>query len=509
MILGENKTEQMPNHELTVAEKKKWYEEQCARNYAAASNALHQLRDLTKNTTKTISSFSKSTLRQYLQNIGNNEKNLRNLSRYLYYRSQVYYRLIRYHASMFCMNARSVIPSYDLVKGNDKTKTLKSYYETLQVLDKMNLQYEISKAAVINFREDVFYGIAFYDDTGMFILPIDPDCAKITGVYNTGDYAYQIDMSYYKNRQYILEYLGEPLQSMYNAYGDKAATKWQPVPDEYCVCFKARPDDYETVVPIFSGLFNSLISLLDMEDLQAIADEQQIYKLVWLELETLSNARQPDDWKVDPDIAVEYFNKLLEESLPDYVAGAVVPGKLQTISFDSDQATDTNKVQKSTETVLNTSGGAQILNSASISGTTAFHAAIHADCEMATSLLLPQYQSWVNRFLTYQVSNPAKVVFANVSPYTIEEYKDRILKDATYGLPTKLLLNSLNGFSELDTMALNFLEEECLGLSDKFKPLQSSHTQTSENESGGQTKTDDQLTDEGEASKDKRDKAKG
>mgnify|MGYP006932141636 FL=1 len=507
--MGENKTEQMSNHELTVTEKKKWYEEQCARNYAAASNALHQLRDLSKNTTKTISSFSKSTLRQYLQNIGNNEQNLRNLSRYLYYRSQVYYRLIRYHASMFCMNARSVIPSYDLVKGNDKTKTLKSYYETLQVLDKMNLQYEISKAAVINFREDVFYGIAFYDDTGMFILPIDPDYAKITGVYSTGDYAYQIDMSYYKNRQYILEYLGEPLQSMYNAYGDKAATKWQPVPDEYCVCFKARPDDYETVVPIFSGLFNSLISLLDMEDLQAIADEQQIYKLVWLELETLSNARQPDDWKVDPDIAVEYFNKLLEESLPDYAAGAVVPGKLQTISFDSDQATDTNKVQKSTETVLNTSGGAQILNSASISGTTAFHAAIHADCEMATSLLLPQYQSWVNRFLSYQVSNPAKVVFANVSPYTIEEYKDRILKDATYGLPTKLLLNSLNGFSELDTMALNFLEEECLGLSDKFKPLQSSHTQTSENESGGQTKTDDQLTDEGEASKDKRDKAKG
>lgn len=499
----------MSNHELTVAEKKKWYEEQCVRNYAAASNALHQLRDLSKNTTKTISSFSKSTLRQYLQNIGNNEQNLRNLSRYLYYRSQVYYRLIRYHASMFCMNARSVIPSYDLVKGNDKTKTLKSYYETLQVLDKMNLQYEISKAAVINFREDVFYGIAFYDDTGMFILPIDPDYAKITGVYSTGDYAYQIDMSYYKNRQYILEYLGEPLQSMYNAYGDKAATKWQPVPDEYCVCFKARPDDYETVVPIFSGLFNSLISLLDMEDLQAIADEQQIYKLVWFELETLSNARQPDDWKVDPDIAVEYFNKLLEESLPDYAAGAVVPGKLQTISFDSDQATDTNKVQKSTETVLNTSGGAQILNSASISGTTAFHAAIHADCEMATSLLLPQYQSWVNRFLSYQVSNPAKVVFANVSPYTIEEYKDRILKDATYGLPTKLLLNSLNGFSELDTMALNFLEEECLGLSDKFKPLQSSHTQTSENESGGQTKTDDQLTDDGEASKDKRDKAKG
>lgn len=408
------------------------------------------------------------------------------------------------------MNARSVVPNYDLVKGSDKDKVTKSYYETLQVLDKMNLQYEINKAAVVNFREDVFYGIAFYDDTGLFILPIDPDYAKITGIYGTGDYSYHIDMSYYKSREYMIEYLGEPLKSMYSAYGGTASQKWQPVPDEYCVCFKARPDDYETVVPIFSGLFNSLISLLDMEDLQAIADEQQIYKLVWLEMETLNNARQPDDWKVDPDLSVQYFNKMLDEALPDYAAGAVIPGKLNTISFDSDQSTDTNKVQKATETVLNTSGGAQILNSASISGTTAFHAAIHADSQIATSLLLPQYQSWVNRFISYHVKNPAKVVFMNVSPYTLEEYKDRVLKDATYGLPTKLLLNSLNGFSERDTMALNFLEEECLELSNKFKPLQSSHTQTSsEKESGGQTKSDDEITDEGEASRDKKDKANG
>lgn len=507
--MANKKTQKTSPESPTAAERRQWYESQRTSNYEAATDAIRQLRDVNKNTTKTIRSFSKATLRQYLQNIGSNEKNLRNLSRYLYYRSQVYYRLIMYNASMFCMDARSVIPNYDLVKDNNKDKITKSYFETLKVLDKMNLKYEINKAAVINFREDVFYGIAFYDDTGLFILPIDPDYAKITGVYSTGDFSYAIDMTYYKNRQYMIEYLGEPLQSMYNAYGGNASDKWQAVPDQYCVCFKARPDDYETVIPIFSGLFNSLISLLDMEDLQAIADEQQIYKMVWMEMETLDNARQPDDWKVDPDISVQYFNKMLEEALPEYASGAVIPGKLNTISFDSDQATDTNRVQKSTETVLNTSGGAQILNSASISGTTAFHAAIHADCKIATSLLLPQYQSWVNRFLSYYVKNPAKVVFLEVSPYTIEEYKDRILKDATYGLPTKLLSNSLNGFSELDTMALNYLEEECLGLSEKFKPLQSSHTQTTEKESGGQTKTDDQLTDEGEASRDKRDRSNG
>ena len=157
LILANKKTQKTSPESPTAAERRQWYESQRTSNYEAATDAIRQLRDVNKNTTKTIRSFSKATLRQYLQNIGSNEKNLRNLSRYLYYRSQVYYRLIMYNASMFCMDARSVIPNYDLVKDNNKDKITKSYFETLKVLDKMNLKYEINKAAVINFREDVFY----------------------------------------------------------------------------------------------------------------------------------------------------------------------------------------------------------------------------------------------------------------------------------------------------------------------------------------------------------------
>jgi hypothetical protein len=61
----------------------------------------------------------------------------------------------------------------------------------------------------------------------------------------------------------------------------------------------------------------------------------------------------------------------------------------------------------------------------------------------------------------------------------------------------------------LDTLALNYLEEDCLQLSSKLIPLQSSFTQSENNESGGQTKDDSELTSEGEASRDKRDTAKG
>ena len=73
-------------------------EKKVIENYAKAENAIRKLRDVNKSTTgRTINSFNKDSLRSYLQNISSNEKNLRNLSRYLYYNIQVYFRLIYYN----------------------------------------------------------------------------------------------------------------------------------------------------------------------------------------------------------------------------------------------------------------------------------------------------------------------------------------------------------------------------------------------------------------------------
>ena len=168
---------------------------------------------------------------------------------------------------------------------------------------------------------------------------------------------------------------------------------------------------------------------------------------------------------------------------------------------------------KATEAVLNTSGGAQILNSSTVSGSTALNYMMMADTEFAISMLLPQTQLIVNRLLGCYVDNPSFVKFLELSVYTKDAYKESILKDNTYGLAPKLLVNSLNGFSERETMALDFLERECLQL--EFQPVQSSHTTSNDgNEGGGQTKSttgvgEDSISDDGDASRDKRDKAKG
>lgn len=486
------------NNQHTVAEMKEWY----AKNAEKTQNAFKQIRDVTKTTRQTtLKSYNKDNVISYLQNISSNESNLRNLSRYLFYRSQVYFRLIMYNATMFDLNARTVIPVYDPTKDNDPQKTLKSYYETLQWLDRMNLQHEMLPVFINNFIEDAFYGCCWIDETGIFILQLPPEYCKITGKYFTGDFSYSVDMSYYKKYEYLIEYLGEPLSSMYSAYGGDNSNKWQPMPDEYALCTKYRLESWETVCPPYSGLFMDLIGLLDLADVQAVADEQQIYKLITATIPLLKGSDVPDDWAVDVNTALEYYRKL-QDSLPDYIGCAITPIPLDTIDFSDDQASDTTKVQKATKEVLNTSGGAQILNSSTISGAEAFRSATRADTELAISSLLGQVSGWTNRMLSYLVSNPAKVKFFEVSAYTKDAFKESLQKDLNYGFISSLAINSLNGFSELDTLALNFLEKDVLKLNEKFIPLQTASTQSGDSEGGAPTKSSTQISDEGDKTRD-------
>lgn len=500
-----------PSKQPTAAEMRDFYEKNKKRieNFDSADAAIRSLRDVTKTATKTVSAFSKDSLRTYLQNIGSNARNLRNLSRYLYYRCHAYYRWIMYNATMFDLSCRSVIPKYDMVKGGDKNKTLKSYYNTLTVLDEMNVQYEFLKALTVAFREDVFYGCAYYTEgEGMFILPLDPDYCTINGIFNDGSYSFAMDMTYFRSRQFELEAWGEPFVSMHRDY-ESSGAKYQTMPPEYSVCLKSRPETWDLEVPVASGLLNSIIGLIDIEDIQAIADEAEIYKMLWIELQTIGE--DVDDWRIDPSIVVEYFNRMINEALPDYVSAAIIPGKLESISFDNNKVDEVNKVTKTTEALFNSAGGAQILNSASISGTTAFTAAIQADTELAISALLPQLQAITNRLLyNYVGKDAAKVKFFEVSVYTKGEFQKKLLEGATYGTPTILAYNACNHFSELDTMALNFLENECLDLHSKFIPVQSSHTTAGGSETGGAPEKDaDEISDDGEASKEKRDRANG
>ena len=478
----------------------KYSEDFLKQRFAESQEAFKRLRDFTKKSNKTITTFDKETLRSYFQNITNNESNLRKLSWYLFYRSQVYARIVLFYSNMFMLNARSVIPNYDLTgKKNNPDKILKSFQETVDELDKMRLQQEFYPILVTNFIQDVSYNFWIEDDDGVFVFPWPADYARISGKYMTGEFSFVVDASYLRSHQELLEYFPDVFQPIYNEW-ESSGEKWQPVPEEFSLCTKYRSEDPEVALGVLAPMFNSIINLLDLEDIQAVAAEQEIYKLIWYELETLTNADTPDDWKVDVDLAVNYFNKMVEEAIPPNMSAAIVPGKLNEISFPDSTASDTTKVMKATETVLNTAGGAELLNGATINNTFAFKMACIANSEYAISSLLPQIQSWVNHRLLLLFSDPCKVKFMPVTVYTKEQFKEELLTSGSNGLPTKLAYNTLNGYSEKDTIALNYLEEDVLHLGSILVPWSTSYTQSGE---VGRPKTpDDELSGSGDRTRD-------
>ena len=501
----------MATPQMTAAEMQKWIQdhERQLQKYAAALDPI-KLRDVTKSATKKVDHLSKETIIEYLQNPTRYTSRLINASWYLYYRNQIYQRLITYFSTLFCLEARSIVPKYDLINPESDEKILRSYNDTLQMLNKWNIINEFIKTNMTCFIQDVSFNCAYYDETGLYLLPLPIDRCKIYGQYYSGDFAFDVDMSYFNGaNNWLVDVWGEPFRSMFNEY-KRTNEKWQPMPDRYAACFKYHNHDWETIMPPFSGLFGDLLNLNDISDIAAVAEQMEIYKLVYMKLKTITGAKSPDEWEVTPETVVEYFERLIQDALPEYASGAIVPGNadLGVVDFSStDKASETNKVLKATKSVLNTSGGAQILNSADITGSTAFNAAIRADIEFAISTLLPQINGWINRILPFVVSDPSRVHFYHVGRLNRDEFRKELLENAQYSLPTKLAIMTLCGLDELSTLSLNHLEEKILNLGDLFNdPLKSSYT-ASDKDVGRPSLGDDEISDDGEASRDKVDRA--
>lgn len=502
-----------PSSTMNAAQLKEWYNknQNAIELYAKSKSAVKQLTNPTKTEARSYTTFSRDKLRSYLKNPASNYKALVELSRYLYTRSNPYKKLICYNATMINTSYRAIVPHVDITKSVNKKKVLKQFYDTCTLCDGIDLQGEILKMLIIAWREDTAFGCIYYDKTGFFILPLPYDYCKVDGIYSDGSLGFSMDMSYFTNRQEQLNYYGDPFISMYKAYQkDTTNGKYQPIPDENCFCIKINIDDPTLPFPPYTALFNSIINLCDTEDLQASKDKASIYKLLNFRLDTQSQSNDPDDFTVDPETAIEYFNRAIE-SLPEYVDAIISPLKIDAITFQDDQAKDVNIIEDATKTLYNSSGGAQVLNSSTVSGTTAWSGAITSDVLFATGLVRPQIQTILNRWIKYQISDPAFYKLLPVTPYDRKQYLDQLTKEATYGLPVKLTLNALNGFSEVETLSMNALEEDCLNLSQKFAPLKSSNTQSDKTSGttkgevgqGAPTKDDTELTDSGAETKDK------
>ena len=490
------------NSGTSAAEMKEWCQKHHAaiENYEKLKNSM-ELWDPKKAESRTYTTFNREKLRGYLKNPAQNYKQLIELSRFLYTRSHPYKKLIHYNASMVDVNLRSIVPIMDMTKKNkDKNKVLKDYWSTCNIMNRSNIQAEITKMTIIAWREDTAYGVWYSDDSGTFILPLSYQYCKVDSIYPDGTLGFAMDMTFFDSRQDVLEFWGDPFVRMYKEYQkDTRNNRWQHMDDDKAYVIKVNIDDPTMPLPPYIPLFNSIINLADTEDLQADKDEASVYKLLNFVNETKGD--EPDDFKVDMDTVNRYYDRACD-ALPKYVGAFVSPVKVEPISFEKDQAADVNIIENATKNLYNSSGGAQILNSLNITTTIGWLSVLISDTEYGARLIRPQVENNINRLVNFEKKNSCRIKLLPISPYLKNMYKESLEKDFQYGVPVKLTLNTLNGFTEVESVSMAKLEEY-LGLADLFQPPQSANTQSGDGGRPENTTNPEDLSDEGDKSRDK------
>ena len=494
----------------TTAEMREWYEKHKStiENYERIKNGINLI-DPKNSVSRTFQTFKRETLRNYMKNPLKNYVKLIELSKFLYLRSNPYRKLIAYNSSMINVNFRTIVPKQDWAVDKTPDEILKNYVQTCKFFNVSDMQAEIYKMCVIAWREDTAFGCIYHNDDGVFILPIPYDICKVDGIYNDGGLSFAVKMSWFDSHQDELEFFGEPFTSMYREYqNDVENGLWQHMPDKYCFCIKVSLDDPTLPLPPYMPLFNSILNLCDTEDLQADKDKASVYKLLAFQLEP-DDSGDPDSFKVDPETAVDYYNRACER-LPEYVDAIISPMPITPIAFKDDQAADINIVENATKTLYNSSGGAQILNSSTITTTIGWTSALIADEQYGTNTLRAQIRNFFNRWIKfYEKDTNCELVLLPVSPYTKQMYIDQLKSQFTYGVPLRMALGALDGFNELQIMSLANLENNVLKLNSVFIPPVSSNTQSGGGESSevGQGRpvieNPTELTDEGDASRSK------
>ena len=508
-----------PNQTVAaIREKAKIDEERQKANFAKATEdkVFRKTRDVTRNAqVPSLTSADRERIKAWLSgNIYTNSVNLIKASRYLYYRSPIYAKMIELYVDMYCLNCRIVSPNYDFTKDMDPIKSRKQFDDTLKVLDNIDLQGNLVGPLRNMWLQDVSFNLYFHDDYGSFFWYIDPSEAIIDGFYNAdGDFCYSfaLDMSKWKSayRQDLIEFIGSPLTEMWEEY-QRTGIKYVHVPAEYSFVLKFRTDMMDAIIPPLVFYFTQLAGLLDLSDIQADADDLSFYRMIYLPLSTLSGAKNSDDWKITPDLAIDYFKIAADTAIPAGISSAVIPGdELKTIDFSDNVTENVNRVENSQQQILGSAGGAGALLNATkaVNNTALINAALKSESHYVLNSVLPQIQAFANLQTSLVVSDHCHMTLLPVTIYTKDDYRKSLLEANQYSFSSRLCYGTLLGFTERQTMAQLKFETEVLGLQNLMQyPLSSSFTSSGKEEVGqvgqGRPQTpDDQLSPSGERSR--------
>ena len=462
-----------------------------------------------------LSNYTVSQLSNMLKNPtrSSNQKTIRKLSEFLYEVSSHYKILVNYYTNLLTYD-HMLIPSASEKIYNEEFDPQDykiAYAQFADQVEKYNLKSsckEIMKSAIV---DGAFYGICFENDNGFFIQRIDPDYAYVTSIAN-GVYNFSFDLDYFSGtRNYLLESYPKDIQSEYRAYkggngssGDRTRRYYEP---DDGICILADGRDSSIILPLFTGLLKDIFDIEDYRLIKKANDENSNFKAVTLEVQT-------DDDGI-PLMSADLLDKYYQQAcnnVPEGVGVIMNPFKNGSLSFTNGRNADTTELAEAESQFWFDSGTSPLLFGSSKATTSgALGLSVKPNERLAKSILEKIEAFFNQRLSSFNSSYSFKIKFNDTSSFNIDSVCDRDFKASTYGVAgAKLKYASDLGFTPSDIVGMSFLEDSVLNITvDNFnRPLVSSNVQSGgsaidDSEGGRPEENAEDLTDEGEDTREK------
>lgn len=425
--------------------------------------------------------YTKEQVKQFINNPSGYQEQLTNLIDNLCLVYPQFNILCEYLANMALINY-IIVPNLEKSDKVDADKLKKDYVKVAQYVQNMNIKHEFKRGIKFNFKYDTFFGYEVENKDSYFIKQLNPKYCRIYGKED-GVYLIQFDFSYFNGTNEKLVYgdeLGqvaypEEFKTKYNIYkaNKNENTRWQSLEFGIATKYNETIEEYST--PPFASLMFDLVDIEEFKALSRSKAETDIWKLLTMEVPLKKDASGEDDFALSMD-AIELFNSMAQQQLPDGVGVITTPMKTEEISFNKSSTSERNNVQDAINILFDNAGFSKAVFSNADNSTTLKYSTM-VD-EMRLYGLYRQYERIVNRKLKKRFSGKFKIKILDMGEFTKKDIVDQLLKTSQASLPTKTMLVGALGIEPMEMLGLETLENEVLKCSEKWLPLQSSYTQS-------------------------------
>lgn len=431
-----------------------------------------------------LSSFTAAQVARFLQNPTLHEKELRQLSNYIYSISGTYRAVIQFFANL--PKYRYTLNPVSVPDKIDKEKYRKAYFKVAKEVDKLNLSHEMLKAMKVAFKEDVFYGYTIEDKNSFFILNLKADYCKLSSI-EEGLYNFAFDFSFFDRQEELLNSYPEEFRRKYLVY-KSTNEKFIELDSNRTIVLKVNEELEYPLIP-YSSVFEAIFDLDEYKKIKKQKTKMDNFLLLNQQIPQ-GDKNEVDVFTVSLDTA-DYFHQMLSDAMRDSgVAVTTSPMKLEAVRMERSK-NDTDTVNQASRDIFNDASVPQQLFNSDKNNSAGINKAIILSEQIAFGMLR-QIERWVNRRLNKRSGlYKFNVKLLDITEFNKTDVQDSYHKAASSGLPVVSDYAASLGLTPMELHNKAVLENDVLEIHDKLTPLASAHTQSSKDKEAGREKKED------------------